>query len=106
MGQNPIWYNQCTCGVPTLYGRLYGGYHDKICATYLDDVIVYAKMFHQHVENLWKVLHRLHSKGIKLKPKKCKLFQKEVKYLGCIVSAGGYRVDPKTTKPVEALQYW
>ena len=79
------------------------GYHDKICAPYLDDVIVYAKTFHEHVDNSWKVLCRLRSKGIKLKPKKCKLFQKEVTYLGHIVSAEGYRIDPKTTKPVEAL---
>ena len=79
------------------------GYRDKICASYLDNVIVYAKTFHEHVDNLRKVLRQLHSKGIKLKPKKCKLFQKEVTYLGHIVSAEGYRIDPKTTKPVEAL---
>ena len=53
------------------------GYCDKICAPYLDDVIVYAKTFHEHVDNLRKVLRRLCSKGIEVKPKKCKLFQKE-----------------------------
>ena len=31
------------------------------------------------------------------------LFQKEVTYIGGIVSAEGYRINPKTPEPVEAL---
>ena len=33
------------------------------------------------------------------------MFHKEVTYLGHILSAEGYRIDPKTNKPVEALQH-
>ena len=80
------------------------GLRDEICAPYLDDTIVYAKDFDAHLENVRTVLQRLHSHGVKLNPKKCKLFCKEVTYLGRIVSRDGYRMDPENTKAVVALK--
>ena len=70
----------------------------------MDDVIVFSKTFDEHVQNLRTVLRRLRLHGIKLKAKKCKLFQREVNYLGRVVSADGYRVDPSNTKAVLALK--
>ena len=40
---------------------------------------------------------------LKLSPKKCSLFQKEVKYLEHIVSSRGISTDPEK---VEAVQSW
>ena len=40
---------------------------------------------------------------LKLLPKKCSLFQKEVKYLGHIMSSRGIATDPEK---VEAVQLW
>ena len=50
------------------------------------------------------MLQRLRAHGIKLKDKKCKLFCKEVTYLGQIVSADGYKLDPSKTTAVTALK--
>ena len=47
---------------------------------------------------------RLRAHGIKLKPKKYKLFKLEVNYLGQIVSASGYRLDPANVEAVLSLQ--
>ena len=76
------------------------GLRDEICTPYLDDVIVYSKSFTEHIKHLRKVLRRLGESGVKLKPKQCKLFRTEVSFLGRVVSANGYKLDPSSIAPV------
>ena len=76
------------------------GLRNEICTPYLDNVIVYSKSFTEHIEHLRKMLHHLRENGVKLKPRKCKLFRKEVSFLGRVVSADGYKLDPSSIAPV------
>ena len=50
-----------------------------------------------------KVLRRFRQQGIKLKPRKCKVFQREVSFLGRIVSKDSYRVNPSGIAAVTSL---
>lgn len=79
------------------------GLHDKICVTYLDDMLVFSKTFESHVKAVRKVLQRLRQYGIKLKPSKCELFRPEIRYLGRIVSAEGNKMDPADTAAIRVL---
>ena len=96
------------CNAPSGYQRFMGSclgdLRDDICISCLDDVIVFSSSFEDHIEHLRKVSRRLREHGVKLKPRKCNLFKREVTFLGPIVSAEGYRLDPSTINPVLNLK--
>ena len=72
----------------------------ETCFIYLDDVIVYERTFLEELKRLEEVFVRLKSAGLKLKPRKCVLFQKSVAYLGHIVSESGIKTDPAMVERV------
>ncbi len=61
---------------------------------YLDNVVVFSLDFKSHVRHLEEVFSRLHPHGLRLQPKKCRLWQREVIYLGHIISEKGMATDP------------
>ena len=71
-----------------------------ILLIYLDDIIVYSKTFEAHLENLKEVLERLRGANLKLHPTKCKLFAKQVSFLGHRVSEEGISTDPEKVKSI------
>ena len=75
----------------------------KICVVYMDDVICYADKFQTAYNNLKIVFQRLREAGLRLKPKKCRLFSRSTKFLGHVVS--GDRVSPDPEK-MEAVRTW
>jgi len=66
---------------------------------------VIARSFSEMVSNLDQVLDRFRSSYLKLKPSKCKLFQRRIKTLGHLVSSEGYEPDPDTINCIEAWEF-
>jgi hypothetical protein len=69
----------------------------KACLIYLDDVIIFSRTYEQHVERLKQVFTRIREAGLKLVPKKCRLFNERVVYVGHQVSREGVAPDPDKT---------
>ncbi|GFX74183.1 retrovirus-related Pol polyprotein from transposon 412 [Trichonephila clavipes] len=95
------------CNAPATIERLMEtvlkGLTFEACLIYLDDVIIGGRTFEEHLQNIRKVLSKLSDANLKLNPSKCKFFQKEVNYLGHIISAEGVRTDPEK---VSAVKNW
>ena len=64
------------------------------CLIYIDDIIVFGKDFDEHLLRVEEVFERLRSAGLKLKPTKCDLLQREVVFLGHVVSGKGVSPSP------------
>ena len=95
------------CNAPATFERLMEsvlrGLTYEACLVYLDDVVVISRTFQEQLDNLRKVFQRLREAHLKLNPEKCHLFQKEVRYLGHIVSPSGVTTDPEK---LEAVKSW
>ena len=86
-----------------LMERVLSGLHWETCLIYLDDVIIFAKDFATHMERLDAVLSRIAKAGLKVSPSKCQLFQRQVEFLGHIISETGIATSHSKT---DAVQSW
>ena len=67
---------------------------------YIDDNLVYSHTLEEHLDHLRKVIARLRSANLKLKPSKCRFMQSKVEYLGHIITASGLKPSPHLTNAV------
>ena len=70
---------------------------------FLDDFLVYSETPAEHLEHPDKVFFKLRAAGLKLKPKKCDLFQTQANYLGHLLDNTRIRPNPKK---LEAIRDW
>ena len=93
------------CNAPGTFQRLMEcvlrGLNWQIALIYLDDVLVYSQNFEDHLHHLRLVFDRFREAGLKLKPSKCHFGQKEVNYLGHVITTEGIQPDPKKVKVVQ-----
>ena len=74
---------------------------DKFVLVFIDDILIYSKNEEEHQRHLEIVLQRLREHKLYGKLSKCAFYQKEIQYLGHIISAQGIAVDPSKIKAIK-----
>ena len=86
------------CNAPATFSRLMdrvlASLHWKTCPFYLDDIIVFAATWEEHLARLRQVFERLRHTKLKLGADKCTFAAREVSYLGHRVTEEGLLPDP------------
>ena len=77
-----------------------GEYRDDFAVPYVDDLLVYSRSFEDHLKHIRLVLERFKKCEITIKASKCQLFERENSYLGRVIEADGYAIDPKNVDAV------
>lgn len=92
------------CSAPATFQRLMdtvlADLKWQTCLVYLDDVVVFAPTFEEHLRRLETVLQAITSSGLTLKNEKCHFAYTELKFLGHVVSHAGVLPDPEKTTAI------
>ncbi|CAK1600010.1 unnamed protein product [Parnassius mnemosyne] len=87
------------CNAPATFERLMElvltGLIGDACLVYLDDIIIVGHTFEEYFQDLERVLMKLQSANLKLSPKKCSLFKRQISLLGYVVSEESARIQRK-----------
>lgn len=95
------------CNAPATFQRVMeialAGLQWTTCLIYLDDVLIFGKDFNEQIQRIRAVLTQIKAANLKLKPSKCHLLQREVGFLGHILSAEGVKPAPDN---IEKIMKW
>ncbi|KAL1914164.1 uncharacterized protein VTP21DRAFT_10268 [Calcarisporiella thermophila] len=76
---------------------------DKFVLVYLDDILIFSRDLREHKEHLRMVLNSLQEHQLIANLKKCTFAQKQLEFVGHIISDQGISVDPGK---VRAIREW
>ncbi|CAJ0944293.1 unnamed protein product [Ranitomeya imitator] len=71
----------------------------RFMVVYLDDILVFSPDMESHIGHLRAVLQRLRGNSLFAKPEKCLFCVQEHSFLGIILSANGFQMDPGKPNP-------
>ncbi|CAA7014271.1 unnamed protein product [Microthlaspi erraticum] len=86
-----------------LMNDVFREYLDVFVIIFIDDILVYSRSQEEHATHLRLVLEKLREQKLFAKLSKCSFWQREMGFLGHIVSAEGVSVDPAK---IEAIRDW
>ena len=95
------------CNAPATFQRLMDHVilpeFREFIETYIDDLMTHSRTFDEHLRHLEILLTSLREHKLVVKLSKCKFAQKEVKFLGHVVSHNAIKTNPEA---VEAINKW
>ena len=71
---------------------------------YLDDIMIFSKMWQGHLNHLEEVFECLQDADLKIKCSKCKFFKSQVHYLGFMIGTQGVQLLPEKITAIKALE--
>jgi hypothetical protein len=83
-----------------LMNGVFRDYLDKFVIVFLDDILVYSKSEEEHEQHLRMVLQVLREHQLYAKLSKCSFYQRQIHYLGNIISEEGVIMDPKKVEAI------
>jgi hypothetical protein len=86
-----------------LMNGVFREYLEKFVIVFLDDILVYSNSEEEHENHLRMVLKVLRDHQLYAKLSKCSFYQKQIHYLGHIISRDGIEVD---LEKVESIREW
>jgi hypothetical protein len=72
----------------------------RFTVAYMDELLIHSPSFDEHCTHIAAVLSALTRAELYVKPSKCKIAQRSVKFLGFIVSDSGLMADPKMVRSI------
>ena len=75
----------------------------KSAVVYLDDIIIFSKDETQHLKDVIQVLELIRKAKLQIKLRKCRFFQKEIKFLGHKISGKGIETDEEKTRAIREI---
>jgi hypothetical protein len=92
---------------PTTFMRLMDDvlrpFTNSSVVVYLDDILIFKKMWEEHMRHIQQVLSTLRQHKFYANLKKCSFGMNMVQYLGCIVDEHGVHVDPAK---IQVIRDW
>jgi hypothetical protein len=88
-----------------LMNDIFREYLDKFVIVFLDDILIYSKSDEENEKHLRLVLQVLREHQLYAKLSKCSFYQKQIHYLGHIISEEGIAMDPERLIPLEDGQH-
>ncbi|XP_053575173.1 uncharacterized protein LOC128664360, partial [Bombina bombina] len=86
------------CNAPAVFqhfvNEIFRDFLNIFVIIYLDDILIFSQNHQDHVHHVKKVLQRLREFHLFAKLEKCSFHQKSIPFLGYVISASGFEMDP------------